>query len=149
MASIDSRDLDRIRQQLHRVAPMFNALDAPRLDAELHYDLLGACVWWSDEHPWWFAPPADHIVPAADTSIVRYLVHHRSEEIMGRSSKYSEVWLLGLELFPAWVGFLPARCRPSGETRELVVQKLMEGERSTDAMLRRCDRLDRRRQRGA
>jgi hypothetical protein len=65
----------------------------------------GALV-WADECPrWWRLLELEDALGA--------LWHYRTGLIIGEARPYAELWELGRQLFPHWVGFHPSRCRRS------------------------------------
>lgn len=69
------------------------------------YHLLADALYWQDEVPLWSCP-------FELSNTLRLLWHYRTGLIVGKAHPYRELWELGKQLFPRWVGFHPSRCRP-------------------------------------
>jgi len=68
------------------------------------YHLFADALRWADEYPpWWGLSELENAL--------RYLWHYRTGLILGEARKGIELWDLGKQLFPHWVGFHPSRCR--------------------------------------
>jgi hypothetical protein len=69
------------------------------------YHLFADALYWIDE-----APPLSKLRKAENA--LRFLWHFRTGLIMGEEREGAELWQLGKQLFPLWVGFHPSRCAP-------------------------------------
>jgi hypothetical protein len=100
-----SDDDDFVESDLRRYAPRLNARwwRWPLLDPT--YRLLADALYWMDEAPPWGG------LRRAENAL-RLLWHYRTGLILGEPRPFAEYWELGKRLFPRWVGFYPARCRP-------------------------------------
>ena len=74
-----------------------------KLFARPSYDCMADALVWPDETT--FDTPTRLIWS------LRFLTHHRMGFILGEDRPYGELWGLGRELFPNWVGFHTSRCR--------------------------------------
>src|SRR5688572_6448794 len=90
---------------LRRYAEQLDALRERKLSAQPLYDCMGDALVWADEAP--AGNPSDLIGP------LRMLRYHRTGLIIGQTRPGADLWELGIELFPHWVGFHPSRCMPS------------------------------------
>jgi hypothetical protein len=70
------------------------------------YHILADALYWVDEAPLWSK------LRAAEDPL-RCLWHYRTGLIVGEQRPFRDLWELGIQLFPRWVGFHPSRCSPS------------------------------------
>ena len=68
---------------------------------------------WSDEIP---SDLSD------DVDMIRFLLRHRTCQIMVQDSEFIEWWERGKQLFPQWIGFMHTRCTPSNQLQEIYLQ---------------------------
>lgn len=75
---------------------------------EPSYHVLADALYWADEAPPW---PWARLREAENA--LRCLWYFRTGLILGEERPFAELWELGKQLFPLWVGFDPSRCRPN------------------------------------
>ena len=93
---------ESLEDQLRRHAHILNARRWRWPFVGPEYHLFADALFWADE-----APPWSGLRQAEDP--LRILWHYRTGLIMGEPRPFGELWELGLQLFPRWVGFHPSR----------------------------------------
>ena len=91
-------------ETLRRYAEQLDSLRERQRFARPSYDIFGDALFWPDEMP--AGNPTDLVLA------LRGLFYHRTGLIIGKARGGAELWRLGLELFPHWVGFHPLRRSP-------------------------------------
>lgn len=89
---------------MRRYAKQLDSLRERQRFARPSYDVFGDALFWADEMP--AGNPTDLILA------LRGLFRHRTGLIIGKTRRRAELWELGRELFPNWVGFHPSRRSP-------------------------------------
>lgn len=91
--------------ELH--ADHLNSISLPNPEASIRYDMLADALVWSDE-----------TTDSTSNDVfdgLRQLRHYRTHVMLNDSEPDGDVWLHCRSLFPEWVGFLPARHKPTTE----------------------------------
>src|SRR5262249_36488210 len=97
---------------------------APRLNSRWwrwplvgpEYHMLANALFWADEIPLFIGPGRGSLEDA-----LRGLWSYRTGLMLGETREWGELWELGKQLFPRWVGFHPSRRQPS--RRNIVVYR--------------------------
>lgn len=122
----DADNFDPYRT-LSEYADHLNAIRWPRFGFPF-YDIWSGGLVWTDE--------TRHLIRRTPTEVIwalRALWAHRTSLILGEPrDELAEFWRFGLERYQRWVGFRPARRRPSA--------KLLEIYYRGDVSLRKCIR---------
>ena len=114
-------------------------LYAKRLDAQRRrkwfarpmYDLFGDALIWQDER---ISCDSIPLIGA-----IRNLTYYRTGLIIGEDRGSDELWRLGRELFPNWVGFHRSRCRPSARLARIYRAYASSLQRELDEWDKFCD----------
>lgn len=86
--------------KLKQMARFYQQLHVSKEDARMGYDAMSDSLIWTDEIP--------QSRPNGWT-VIRYILATRADLAMGAEPRYPELWDLGQQLFPEWVGFLKTR----------------------------------------
>jgi hypothetical protein len=99
------------------------------------YHVFADALYWMDE-----APPWSRLRGAENA--LRPLWHYRTGLIIGEPRPFKELWDLGKQLFPNWVGFHSARCRPSRRYKVIYRAGRMASSRCLEELEREIDGLE-------
>ena len=112
-------------------AEHLNSIHEVRGESLPTYEAMSGALVWPDE-----------VRPETPMEVLfrlRPLFAHRTSLMVGADSpRFPELWSVGQELFPRWIGFLPERRQPAAAW--LVVHR--RGEAQLRACLRRAERSD-------
>jgi hypothetical protein len=104
-ASADDGLRDYFEPIMRRCADRLNARHWRWAWVPPSYHMLADALFWPDE--WLFGRARGEC-----EDLLRVLWHHRTGLILGEPREYADIWQLGKEVFPRWVGFHPSRSRP-------------------------------------
>ena len=114
--------------QLTTYAQHLNSIDAANPFATAKYEVMSGALIWSDE--------TNSDTPVYVIWALRQLFAYRTRLMIDDAEPDNPFWDQCLTLFPNWIGFLPARRKP---TQELLAE-YRRGDVSTKAGLRQIER---------
>lgn len=123
---------DENRQPDHHLrlhAKHLDSINTPAPAAKVFYEIMSGGLVWSDE-------TNRGSTPVKVVWELRKLWAYRTQLILNDGEPDDEFWDRCLELFPNWVGFLPARRKPTPE----LLAEYRRGNVSLKWCLRKLDR---------
>lgn len=114
--------------QLTTHAQHLNSIDTADPDATPKYELMSGALIWSDE--------TNSETPVYVIWALRQLFAYRTRLMIDDAEPDNAFWDQCVTLFPNWIGFLPARRKPTPE----LLAEYRRGNVSTNACLRQIER---------
>lgn len=115
-------------EQLLSHAAHLNGLDRVDPSAVIQYDIVSGALIWSDE--------TDEATPFSVISELRQIFAYRTYLMRENIEPDNDAWLMCVEAFPNWIGFLSERRRLTPE----LAAEYRRGDISTKWCLRQLER---------